>query len=498
MEPGGLGPAKAEVDALNRTAQLPSIPKAALQTICAVNGLSRGGNKADLQRRIISLVNECAQDNDLPRFLEVRKSVYSHAPVHSHSSPSLPPPPPAFPASSSPSVNMAAGLQSFQNGIAGANGHSPVFQQSFQFRTSPFYEIKCRIGDVRTCEAMAQHRHSVSISVKLQDNPALQLCLTDPKMRVMVFCAAGNTGLQEISFPHQSELKVNGGDVKANLRGLKNKPGSTRPVDITNLLRLKPPGYPNTVEFTYALTTKRYYLGVYICDSPSIDTLVKRIANSAKIPRSSVVREIAKKASDPDIVATSQNLSLKCPLSYMLLKDPCRGVKCNHIQCFDATSYLQLQEQGPQWVCPICNNPAPYEQLAVDEYVKDILVETSGSVEQVTIEPNGVWSVQSNKPEERTPPKKANFFDDDDLVISGAGFVGTSSLSAATPSRPLASSFGTPVRASSSSSSMPRSATSNKRSAEVIDLTLSDDEEPADHPAKRQNTGTNAWDTVIF
>jgi len=54
MEPGGLGPAKAEVDALNRTAQLPSIPKAALQNICAVNGLSRGGNKADLQRRIIS------------------------------------------------------------------------------------------------------------------------------------------------------------------------------------------------------------------------------------------------------------------------------------------------------------------------------------------------------------------------------------------------------------------------------------------------------------
>lgn len=47
------GPAKAEVDALNRAAQLPSIPKAALQTICSVNGLSRSGNKADLQRRII-------------------------------------------------------------------------------------------------------------------------------------------------------------------------------------------------------------------------------------------------------------------------------------------------------------------------------------------------------------------------------------------------------------------------------------------------------------
>lgn len=103
---------------------------------------------------------------------------------------------------------------------------------------------------------MSQHRHSINIPVKLQDYPSLQQCVTDPTKRVMVFCAAGNTGVQEISFPHQSEIKVNGGEVKANLRGLKNKPGSTRPVDITSLLRLKPPGYPNNVEFTFALTTK--------------------------------------------------------------------------------------------------------------------------------------------------------------------------------------------------------------------------------------------------
>jgi E3 SUMO-protein ligase PIAS1 len=76
---------------------------------------------------------------------------------------------------------------------------------------------------------------------------------------------------------------------------------------------------------------------------------------------------VTKKANDPDVVATSQNLSLKCPITYMRLKVPCRGLGCNHIQCFDATSYLQLQEQGPQWICPICNKPAPYDQLAIDE-----------------------------------------------------------------------------------------------------------------------------------
>jgi E3 SUMO-protein ligase PIAS1 len=72
----------------------------------------------------------------------------------------------------------------------------------------------------------------------------------------MVFCATEGHGRQDIAFPHQSEIKVNGGEVKANLRGLKNKPGSTRPVDITKELRLKIPTYINNVEMTYALTTK--------------------------------------------------------------------------------------------------------------------------------------------------------------------------------------------------------------------------------------------------
>lgn len=44
-------------------------------------------------------------------------------------------------------------------------------------------------------------------------------------------------------------------EIKANLRGLKNKPGSTRPADITNFVR-KRPNYENSVVMTYALTHK--------------------------------------------------------------------------------------------------------------------------------------------------------------------------------------------------------------------------------------------------
>lgn len=88
------------------------------------------------------------------------------------------------------------------------------------------------------------------------DYPILTRVQADPNLKVMVFCAADSGSRQDIAFPHQSEIKVNGGEIKANLRGLKNKPGSTRPVDITKELRLNIPAYSNNVEMTYALTSK--------------------------------------------------------------------------------------------------------------------------------------------------------------------------------------------------------------------------------------------------
>lgn len=76
---------------------------------------------------------------------------------------------------------------------------------------------------------------------------------------------------------------------------------------------------------------------------------------------------VTKKAHDAEIELSSQVLSLKCPISYMRLSTPVRANTCTHVQCFDATSYLQLQQQGPQWVCPVCSKPAPYDRLAIDE-----------------------------------------------------------------------------------------------------------------------------------
>lgn len=46
-------------------------------------------------------------------------------------------------------------------------------------------------------------------------------------------------------------------------------------------------------------------------------------------------------------MATSSVMSLKCPLSTLRIDLPVRSKICSHGQCFDAASYLQLQQQAP-------------------------------------------------------------------------------------------------------------------------------------------------------
>jgi E3 SUMO-protein ligase PIAS1 len=102
-----------------------------------------------------------------------------------------------------------------------------------------------------------QTRDNVEMKVVLSENHAARL--QDPNLRVMVYCAAESVLNQhtksDVAFPYQVELKANLDEVKANLRGLKNKPGTTRPADVTDYIRKKA-GYPNLIVMTYALTQK--------------------------------------------------------------------------------------------------------------------------------------------------------------------------------------------------------------------------------------------------
>ena len=195
------------------------------------------------------------------------------------------------------------------------------------------------------------------------------------------------------------------------------------------------------------------------------------------------------RADDSDIVATSSILSLKCPLSTLRIDVPSRSNICSHNQCFDASSFLQLQEQAPTWTCPICNKVVTFENLQVDQYVDDILKSTPKSVDQVTIEPNGNWSQTSGTnvtPRQSNGRAQSNDSDDDLIEIQDPPQIANVKREATAEGNFLRTPPITSREQSNSSGVLPPTG-SNKRSSEVIvDLTLSsdEDEEPV-RPAKR-------------
>jgi E3 SUMO-protein ligase PIAS1 len=201
------------------------------------------------------------------------------------------------------------------------------------------------------------------------------------------------------------------------------------------------------------------------------------------------------KANDADIVATSTVMSLKDPISYMRLRLPCRGSLCSHNQCFDASSFLQLQEQGPTWTCPICNKSITFDTLAVDQYdisrfvldavgltlcryVQEILQSTPSSVDQVTIEPNGAWS-HAAADGQNGPGESDGDDDSDDLVEITAFHTSGLTYEPHTPTSLINQTMPAPSREATAGSSVSRG---QKRQKVVVDLTLSDSDEP---PLKR-------------
>ncbi|KAG0178559.1 SUMO ligase siz1 [Apophysomyces sp. BC1021] len=101
-------------------------------------------------------------------------------------------------------------------------------------------------------------------------------------------------------------------------------------------------------------------------------------------------KPVKERNQDADIVMESETVSTKCPLSFLRIATPCRSSFCQHLQCFDAFSFLSMNEQTPTWSCPVCfRQIESFEELVVDGYFADLLSQVHEDVESIRIEPTG-------------------------------------------------------------------------------------------------------------
>ncbi|KAB2576972.1 E3 SUMO-protein ligase pli1 [Lasiodiplodia hormozganensis] len=466
-----------------------------LKEICRSEELPVSGVKAVLQERIIQHLNTLVHRGDANGVARLRYRIANHGATP----PATPHPPqlPDYPDSVSP-INPATMQNNYRPAPAMNLPSRPRYQPRFSFKQSPFYDVEEALAPTVELQVLPNNRTSTTISVQLPAD-VVDRMKSSSSMRAMLFSAADPVlapyAAADIAFPHQLEVRINGDEVRSNFKGLKNKPGSTRPADITDFIR-KLPGYNNNVQITYALTQKasserKFHMVVYLVRKHSVAELAGRI--NRVFSKDKVMDEMRARAQDPDIVIESQVVSLRDPVAGIRISVPCRSTVCSHNECFDATSFLQLQEQAPTWICPICSKTISYEALAVDRYMQDILAKTSSSTDQARIYPDGTWSpgtADKMKAEHATPKSELNGIkaqaddSDDDLVeIAPPVMKKEESMT------PLHNVNTPPVssREPSTASAVPGSNRGKRKQEMVIDLTLSDDDEPP-RPAKRTNS----------
>jgi hypothetical protein len=149
-----------------------------------------------------------------------------------------------------------------------------------------------------------------------------------------------------------------------------------KPINITQLCKLSPI-LPNVINIKWASLdfTKGWVVGIWLVEKLTSEGLLQRLKQRGSRDAEFTRELIRNKLNDDEdeIATTNLKVTVACPLGKARMTVPCRPSTCDHLQCFDAVLFLQMNEKKPTWQCPVCDSPALYESLLVDGYFLEVI-----------------------------------------------------------------------------------------------------------------------------
>ncbi|TFK30316.1 hypothetical protein FA15DRAFT_662259 [Coprinopsis marcescibilis] len=367
-------------------------------------GLSKTGKKQDLITRILSYMDSLRTARYEDKWQKT-KTILGQVLGGSYS-PQI-----------NPSVSLPVHGHTLPNFKYQINGHSATNGVRYDPYAPPAPTAPLASTSASTSSRLptiesgsAVDRRQQTLTFTLNSDQLNKLKQTGSKYQLRLFCTSSvyyssvnrNSAVPcPIEFPATCEVRVNGIQVTASLKGLKKKPGTAPPPDLAQYARLN--STANKIEMVYVnsqqpIQPKKYYLVVMLVE----ETTVERLVANLKATRRRSSQEIRQKMlssmnDDDDIQAGPQKMSLKCPLTFMRVATPCRSSKCVHPQCFDATAWFQMMQQTTTYLCPTCEQILDHKELIIDGYFNEILQQTSDAVDDVIVEADGEWHTADNK-----------------------------------------------------------------------------------------------------
>ncbi|XP_022257563.1 E3 SUMO-protein ligase PIAS2-like isoform X2 [Limulus polyphemus] len=398
-----------------------------LQVLLGFAGRNKSGKKQELQYRALELlklrntsINMKIQELHKQRFPRNTPIINSNDPGHLYGVPQPPLPHIKGPGESVPGTHMIPGnsLHAASSIDYSSPKHAmPSIQGAYNMakypvhpdvylKPLPFYDVLAELlkpsslmpskpgrfqEDSFTFHLTPQQAHDIAMSRGSKDY-GVQVQLR--------FCLLETSCEQEDNFPPSICVRVNTkmcplpNPIPTNKPGVEPKRPS-RPVNITALCRLCPT-VANHISVSWASEYGRgYSVAVYLVRRLSSSTLLSRLKSMGiKNPdhTRAMIKEKLQHDPDSEIATTSLRGSLMCPLGKMRMQIPCRSITCSHLQCFDASLYLQMNEKKPTWICPVCDKPAFFKCLMIDGLFTEILTQAPTECCEVQFHENGSWT----------------------------------------------------------------------------------------------------------
>ncbi|KAL0488001.1 zinc finger MIZ domain-containing protein [Acrasis kona] len=110
-----------------------------------------------------------------------------------------------------------------------------------------------------------------------------------------------------------------------------------------------------------------YEIEIQLCSVVCIDELVDIVLRR---DRSDYTDVKVGAVSDQDVSVLSAVSSNIDPISQDEIEIPCRGLRCEHAQCFDLKSFLEMNSRIYKFLCPVCSEVALFDDLRVSSKYK--------------------------------------------------------------------------------------------------------------------------------
>ncbi|CAI6364397.1 unnamed protein product [Macrosiphum euphorbiae] len=254
---------------------------------------------------------------------------------------------------------------------------------------------------------------------------------------------------------------------------------SPRPINCTQLVKLSPIT-PNLIYINWTPDGKNYVFAMYLVKRLTSETLLQRLQDKGGRSSEETKNYIIKKLADvdPDLATTSYRFSLVCPLGKMRMKIPAKSIHCDHLQCFDASTFILMNEKKPTWMCPTCNKPCLYDDIQIENYFLEVVSSPTlkDCSKEIEILADGTWIVYEDNKETKTtnstPDAKLKPIDSVDLDSDEEKSVDMKELNPETVKR------------------------QENENLNFVDLTLSDNEEEPPKEKDKQENEAQAADAI--